>query len=238
VSEETLHRLESGLAQLGFAEPSDLAVRLAAFGRLLLEANRHTNLVGAKSLDDLVGAHLLDSLAPLAGMRLREPIVDLGSGAGLPGIPAALAWPGLYFVLLEPRAKRADFLRSAVAALGLDNVEVEKVSAETAGRGQWRDRAGTVLARALAKPEAALVLALPLLARGGRLAVYTGREAAPGEPELAAIGRLNARLVEARAVVVPYLDAQRHVWIIEKTGPTPAGVPPPARVRREDERAE
>jgi len=236
VSEELLAHLEDGLTQLGFkAEP--LAGRLLEFGNLLLEANRRTNLVGAKTLDELAASHLLDSLAPLAGMGLREPVVDVGSGAGLPGIPVALAWPGLAVTLLEPRAKRAAFLSDAVEALRLRAVRVEKLSAETAGRGQWRDRAGTVLARALAKPEAALGLALPLLARGGRLYIYTGREAAPGAQDLAAIGRLNARLVEAREVVVPYLGAQRHVWIIEKVGPTPPGVPPPARLRREGKRA-
>jgi len=237
VNEEPFARLESGLAQLGFTQPESLAKRLIDFGRLLLEANQRTNLVGAKSLDELVGAHLLDSLAPLAGQRLRAPLVDLGSGAGLPGIPAALAWPGLSVALLEPRAKRADFLSAAVKALGLGDVQVEKISAETAARSHWRDRAGTVLARALAKPETALELAAPLLARGGRLFLYTGREAAPGDRELAAIGRSNARFVEAREVVVPYLGAQRHVWIIEKVGPTPHGIPPPARLRRVGQRA-
>ncbi|MBV8222031.1 MAG: class I SAM-dependent methyltransferase, partial [Candidatus Eremiobacteraeota bacterium] len=93
-------RLELGLAHLGFAQPRHLAERLMAFGALLLEANRDTNLVGASAMEELVATHFLDSLAPLAGRWLQSPVIDVGSGAGLPGIPAALAFPSADVVLL------------------------------------------------------------------------------------------------------------------------------------------
>ncbi|HXM17367.1 MAG TPA: 16S rRNA (guanine(527)-N(7))-methyltransferase RsmG [Candidatus Tumulicola sp.] len=217
--------LIAGLEQLGFAEPSGLAEGLLRFGSLLLEANRKTNLVGAADADVLVRAHILDSLAPLRGLRLREPVLDVGSGAGLPGLVAALAYPHLRFVLLEPRAKRADFLRTAVAALKLSNVTVQPVTAETAGRGAWRERAGAVLMRAVAKPPRALELGLPFLSRGGRLVVYLGRQSRPEPGEMAIIELLGGRLEEARLVQVPYLDAVRHVWIILKKGHTPPEFP-------------
>jgi 16S rRNA (guanine527-N7)-methyltransferase len=212
-------RLEAGLQQLGFENADVLAKRLLAFADLLLAANQRTNLVGAKSPDELVATHFLDSLAPLAGLALAEPIVDVGSGAGLPGIPAALAWPERRLVLLEPRSKRAHFLKEAVAALHMRNVEVLQANAESAGRGAWRRRAGTVLVRALAKPERALELALPLLKHKGVAVLYQGRASTPSEPEQAAMHKLGGRLLEARRVAVPYLDAQRHVWLIEKRGP-------------------
>jgi 16S rRNA (guanine527-N7)-methyltransferase len=212
-------RLEAGLQQLGFERADALARRLLVFADLLLAANRRTNLVGAKHADELVATHFLDSLAPLAGLVLAEPVVDVGSGAGLPGIPAAMAWPQLRFVLLEPRSKRAQFLTEAVAALGLRNVEVLQASAEGAGRGAWRGRAGTVLVRALAKPARALELALPLLRRKGVAVLYEGRARAPGSPEQAVIRALGGHVLEARRVAVPYLDAQRHVWLIEKRDP-------------------
>lgn len=235
MSEEQSAELEQGLARLGFAQPDALAGRLRLFAGLLLEANRHTNLVGVKTFDDLLAAHLLDSLAPLAGQSLEEPIIDAGSGAGLPGIPAALAWPERRFVLLEARTKRAAFLRDVVTAMGLANASVEKMSAESAARGPLREQAGTVLARALAKPAAALEIALPLLAPQGRLFLYTGRKAAPDRDESAVITRAGGRLVEARRVEVPYLDAERHVWIVEKRPPraaAPAGYRRPTRRRR------
>lgn len=208
-------RLEAGLQQLGFENAVALAERLLQYADLLLAAGKRTNLVGAKNVDELIAAHFLDSLAPLSGLSLPEPIVDLGSGAGLPGIPAALAWPQRHFVLLEPRSKRAEFLTQAVAALGIANVEVHKTSAESTGPGSWRGRAGTVLARALAKPARTIELALPMLKPRGLAVLYQGRASAPSTAEQAAIRGLGGRLLEARRVVVPYLDAQRHVWLIE-----------------------
>jgi 16S rRNA (guanine527-N7)-methyltransferase len=199
---------------------------------MLLAANRRTNLIGARDIAALIAVHFLDSLAPVAGRRLVSPALDVGSGAGLPGIPLALAFPELSVTLLEPRAKRAAFLRTAVADLDLRNVEVAQIGAERAGRGEWRDRGATVLARALAKPPAALELALPLVRPAGRLYLYAGREGQPAPQELETIGRLHAELVEASPVAVPYLDAQRHVWIIEKQGPTPEGIPGSSRARR------
>jgi 16S rRNA (guanine527-N7)-methyltransferase len=210
-------RLEAGLQQLGFENADALAQQLLEFADLLLAANRRTNLVGAKSADELMVKHFLDSLAPLADVALLEPIVDVGSGAGLPGIPAALAWPQHSFVLLEPRAQRAEFLKEAVVALRLRNVEIVQASAESAGHGASRGRFGTALVRALAKPERALALALPLLRRGGSLVLYQGRASQPSPQIDDVIHRLGARLKHARPVAVPQLDAARHVWIIEKT---------------------
>ena len=210
--------LEAGLQQLGFEDADGLAARLLAFADLLLAANRRTNLVGAKSVDELVTRHFLDSLAPLAGLTPAEPIIDVGSGAGLPGIPAALAWPLRRFVFLEPRAKRAQFLKEAIAALGVRNAHVVQASAEAAGRGDWRGCAGTVLVRALAKPARALELSLPLLMEKGVAVLYQGRASAPGSPEQAVMRKLGARVLEARRVAVPYLEAQRHVWLVEKCG--------------------
>ena len=224
--------LERGLAELGFAAPSELAERLTAFGRELIRANRETNLVGAQSEDRLVAAHFLDSLAPLAGEPLRGPVVDVGSGGGLPGIPVALSFPGLSITLLEPRAKRANFLSELVRRLGLENVRVDRRSAQTAARGDLRDSAGTALARALARPAQALDLALPLVKPGGRLFLYGGREARPDAGAIDAMARNAAAIVEARPVHVPYLEAERHVWIVRKLGSTPPGLPPSARARR------
>ena len=215
-SGEPIDRLIDGLRKLGFEHPARLAGRLAEFSALLLEANTRTNLVGAKTLEALVAPHLLDSLAPLAGLRLASPVVDVGSGGGMPGIPAALAFPASRFVLLEPRTKRAAFLKKAVASLGLSNVEVEQISAQTASKGPLRAKAGTVLVRALAKPAENLELSLPLLAPQGRLILYLGRAATPTKAEAATMKRLGARLAEARRLQVPYLEAQRHVWIIKK----------------------
>jgi len=215
----------AGLHALSYGEAAALAKKLAAFGRILLTANETTNLVGATSLGELVVAHFLDSLAVARLVRLKPPVIDLGSGGGLPGIPIALAYPGLSIVLFEPRAKRVAFLRSAVQGLGIENAQVEQITAESAGRGSWRERAGTVLARALSKPRVALELGLPLVRRAGQLALYVGKAAAPDAGEAAVAKLLGGELAKALPVEVPYLNHARHVWVFTKTGETPAGFP-------------
>ena len=216
-SGDQARRLEAGLAALGIASAEAVAERLLDYAHLLLAANAKTNLVGAKSLRGLIAAHLLDSLAPLAGEVLAVPVVDLGSGAGLPGLPAAIAWPELDIVLLEPRAKRVQFLRGVVNELALPNVRVEEATAQSAARHGMARRPGTVLARALAAPARAIALALPLLRPGGRLFLYQGKTSAPDKAGLKRIAACGGRLLEARRVMVPYLDGQRHVWVVEKT---------------------
>jgi 16S rRNA (guanine527-N7)-methyltransferase len=108
VTREAAAELEAGLTKLRI--PSAAAAKLLDFGELVLAANLHTNLTGARNLTEIVRVHLLDSLAPLKFVTLSSPIIDVGSGAGFPGIPAAIAFPDETFVLLEPRAKRAAFL--------------------------------------------------------------------------------------------------------------------------------
>jgi len=216
--------LVSGLRCVGLTA-TDLAIEaLWRYVVLVLRENRHTNLVGARNKSAMV-VHVLDSLAPLADRDLSDPVADLGSGAGLPGIAAAIALPDHNFVLLEARSRRAHFLRTAVAELSLQNVEVVQVRAETAGRGDLRTCFGTVLARAVAKPAVVFELALPLLRLGGELVLYTGRQPRPTGPELYAIRRLGGELEKAKPVAVPYLEAQRHVWILRKARKTPAAFP-------------
>ena len=218
--------LASGLSTLALPDVPRTAEMLLAFGRLLLEANRRTNLVGPADLEKLVVHHFLDSLAPFASHRFRPPIVDLGSGAGLPGIPVAIAFPRAPLTLIEPRRLRAEFLRSAVAALGLDRVEVVQTSAESAGRSEARrERAGTVLVRAFGKGAIALELGLPLLKRDGELWLYRGRDASPTQEMLEIAGLVGGSLVSSDRVSVPFLDAERHLWVFRKVTATSEGYP-------------
>lgn len=223
-------RLSSGLAALGYASPANLSRKLLQFGELLLTANQDTNLVGASDPAELIAAHFLDSLAPVARRNLAAPVIDIGSGAGLPGVPVALAFPSAQILMLEPRARRQAFLEGAIRELKLTNAAVRKLTAETAGRSELRERAGTVVVRAVAPPLAALELALPLLRLGGDLVLYIGRQAKPTEQQIAVAQILGGELVEASRVDVPYLDSARHAWWFKKTKATPADYPRRAKV--------
>src|SRR5690242_18763926 len=202
--------LRDGLRLLGFTDAT-LVGRLLEFGRLLLEANEQTNLVGASSLEELVGPHLLDSLAPLAGRTIKGELIDVGSGAGFPAIPIALAFRSARVIMLEPRAKRLEFLRDAVERLGIE-AEPRKSTAETAGRSDLRETAQTVTVRAVAAPTTALELSIPLLKSTGRALLYVGRQPMPSEHDLEIARLLGADLLEAKSVEVPYLQGVRHAW--------------------------
>ncbi len=208
--------LEAGLERLKIANPTATAAKLAEFGTLLLASNQQTNLTGAKDLASLVTEHFLDSLAPLALVELSSPVVDVGSGAGFPGIPAAIAFPQQIIVLLEPRAKRAAFLQSAVSRLGLGNVSVIKASALGPGAASLHGKAGTVLMRALAEPEKAIGLGSVLVRPGGDLVLYEGRRARPTPEQRKAAARMKGE-IDVRRVFVPGLPSVRHVWVVRRS---------------------
>ena len=107
-----------------------------------------------------------------AGEEARGPIIDLGSGGGAPGLPVAILEEGRDVILVESRLRRAEILRGFVQQLGTTNVHVLAERAEVTGRGEWRERGATVLARALAPPPIALEICLPLVAPGGRAALF------------------------------------------------------------------
>jgi len=226
---EAESKLRDGLKTLGFADGL-LPRRLLDFAGFVLEANAGTNLVGASSLDELVATHLLDSLAPLAGRPIGGDLIDIGSGAGFPAIPIAMAFPSVSTIMLEPRAKRYDFLTGAIGRLDLKRVFARKCMAETAGRSDLREKADIVTLRAVAAPTTALELAIPLLRRRGRALFYVGRQPTPDEHELEIAELLGATLLEAKPVGVPYLQSVRHGWWFEKKKPTPSDYPRRAKV--------
>jgi 16S rRNA (guanine527-N7)-methyltransferase len=153
--------LAAGLRAAGVA--GELAERLAAYGALLLEANRKVNLTGAKEAAALL-PHLLDALT-LAG-DVTESLVDVGSGGGLPGIPLALA-TGARVLLVEPTAKKAAFLEGALLACGVAG-EVVAERAEVAGRDpRFREQFAFATARAVSTAPTVAELTIPFLRIGG-----------------------------------------------------------------------
>lgn len=134
-----------------------------------LERSRSLGLLGpGPAVDHLV--HAQAYLDALVGVQGR--VVDLGSGGGVPGLPVAVARPDLELVLLDASARRCDFLRSAVDALGLGSrISVVVGRAEALGRTELRGSANAVISRSFGPPSATAECAAPLLAVGGRLVV-------------------------------------------------------------------
>ena len=200
--------LDRGLNDLGLELPSGARGRLLEYVALLVKWNRTYNLTAIRDPHAMVAHHLLDSLAvlphlPLSGSSVR--VVDAGSGAGLPGIPLALARPQCRVVLAESNQKKAAFLRQAAIELALDNIEVHEGRVEA-----WRPSAlfDVVISRAFAALEQFLALCRHLAAPHGVLAAMTG--AAPDK-----LGP-GCSLIRLR---VPTLDAQRHLVLCRASSP-------------------
>ncbi|HYQ92056.1 MAG TPA: 16S rRNA (guanine(527)-N(7))-methyltransferase RsmG [Candidatus Competibacteraceae bacterium] len=115
--------ITEGIGSLGLQVPTDAPARLCAYIRLLERWNRVYNLTAVRRLEDMVSRHLLDSLSILPWMR-GPRVLDVGSGAGLPGIPLAVARPQWEFYLLDSNAKRTRFMQQAIAELKLTHTQV------------------------------------------------------------------------------------------------------------------
>jgi 16S rRNA (guanine(527)-N(7))-methyltransferase RsmG len=147
------------------------SAQLHAYVALLSERAVPMGLVSSSDVDRLWARHIEDSLRGLECMRTEDRgAVDLGSGAGLPGIPLAIALPEVRFALIEPKRRRAAFLELAVDSLELENVSVVLDSA-----GETSLTTDLCLARALASPAASWEMASSLLSEGGRLVYWAGR---------------------------------------------------------------
>lgn len=189
-------------------ETPGLGERLIDYLALLTQWNRAYNLTAIRNPADMVALHLLDSLSIAPFVQGRA--ADIGSGAGLPGIPLALNNPTLRLSLVETVGKKARFLREAVRQLGLDQVTVHACRAEDVPESGQHDQ---LIARALATLDGILALGGHLLRPGGRLLAMKGR--VPDE-EIAALPA-GYRHVATHSLVVPGLDAERHLVIVEKS---------------------
>jgi 16S rRNA (guanine527-N7)-methyltransferase len=150
---------------------SEQVARLHRFEALLLQRAVPLGFVSTSDSDRLFERHVLDSMRVLRCLRSRDrSLVDVGSGAGLPGVPVAIARPDLRVVLLEARSRRAAFLEMAVVEIGLSNASVEVGSVEAT-----RARADVCTARAFSDAEKAWGLVRRILNPNGRLLYFAGR---------------------------------------------------------------
>lgn len=201
--------LEAGLRALAL-DPA-LASPLLAYLALLARWNQTYNLTAVRDPREMLARHLLDSLAmhdAVADLAARGGrLADLGTGPGLPGIPLAIALPGLQVTLVESNGKKARFLREAVRQLGLANATVAESRIEAlALPGQF----DAITARALATLPLILELGGHLLAPGGRLLAMKG---VVPQDEIAALPA-GWRVEAIQPLRVPGLDAERHLVIV------------------------
>ena len=204
---DPLHaRLASGLTQLGVSVPDSDRQRFIAYVHLLAKWNKAYNLTAVRDPDEMITRHVLDSLTLLPYLHGKR-LLDIGSGAGLPGIPLAIARPDSSFTLIDANAKKTRFIVQTIGELGLKNVEAVQARVENYRPVQKFD---TLMSRAFASIADMLANTQHLCAADGRFLAMKG--VYPQE-ELAGIAA-DYTVQEVVALQVPGLDAARHVVII------------------------
>ncbi|PKM21799.1 MAG: 16S rRNA (guanine(527)-N(7))-methyltransferase RsmG [Gammaproteobacteria bacterium HGW-Gammaproteobacteria-14] len=197
--------LADGLQALGIDLSSAQQARLLDYVNLLHKWNAAYNLTAVRDPADMVVRHLLDSLSVLPHVQATE-IIDVGTGAGIPGIPLALALPDLQVTLLDSNGKKTRFAKQAALELGLDHVKVVQARAE-----QYRNVSPQVISRAFASLPDMLDVAGHLLAPGGRMlamkAVLTDIEMA---------GVQAPWQVQRISLTVPGLDERRQLIVLTR----------------------
>jgi 16S rRNA (guanine527-N7)-methyltransferase len=227
---DSLSSLEAQASAWGLSLDCGRCERLTKYAHLLARYDR-ANVIGTRDADQIILAHVLDSLSCF----LHEPLsharrlADVGSGGGLPGIPIKIMKPELAATLVESTGKKARFLRYAVDGLSLEGVEVANVRAEDLGRTRaHRGAYDVVTSRAVARLSVVAEYCVPLLEAGGRAIAMKGRlDAGELEEGNRAVAVLGAKVVGITNVpMLPEVgEKERNLVIIEKIRETPARYP-------------
>jgi len=228
-----LHWLEEGCQQLAIPLTATQLAQFALYYQELITWNQKFNLTGITDLQEVQTKHFLDSVVslPLITEVLQESIppsrtyhcIDVGTGAGLPGIPLKLVAPRFHWTLLDGTGKKITFLRHVIEQLGLTEIEVVQGRAEEIGRNNaFRAKFDIVTARAVAPLNTLVEYLLPLVKENGLVMIYKGA----GTPQefmdaRKAIQILGGEAVRIVPLQIPFLDEQRFVVLIKKVRPTP-----------------
>ncbi|HEX4332117.1 MAG TPA: 16S rRNA (guanine(527)-N(7))-methyltransferase RsmG [Usitatibacter sp.] len=200
--------IAEGAAAMGIELPPDGAGKLAAHLELVEKWNRVHNLTAVRETEQMVSLHALDSLSILPQLEGARTLVDVGTGAGLPGIPLAIARPAMNVTLLDASHKKCAFLQQGKTELALGNVTVVCERVES-----WKPEAkfDVVVSRAFAELADFIEQAKHLVAPGGRLLAMKGLYPFDEIARVPASHRV-AQVIELR---VPRLEASRHVVLVE-----------------------
>ncbi len=210
-------RIERGVAAMGISLPPGAAEMMGAYWDRLLVANQTLNLTRITDPDEACAAHFLDSFAPLIYGKQMIPqgasLLDVGTGAGFPGVPLAMARPDLSVTLLDARKKRLVFIETALAGLGVSNIRTVHARAE-----DLPSRYDVVCARAVAALPALCRLLVPLLRPSGLALMWKGPGAAAEMQEAArACSSIGARLLKPTAYDLPDFDRKLCLIAAERT---------------------
>lgn len=218
--------IEEGFRQLGLTADDAAVLRYEKYFEYLEEKNKVMNLTAISGKEDVARLHFLDSAALLKYTELLgKSVIDVGTGAGFPGLALKIAQPDMRLTLLDSLNKRIDFLRETCEMLGFDDVTCVHARAEEAPEG-YREGFDVAVSRAVSYLPQLCELCLPLVKLSGVFVAMKGpdcaEEVATAKP---AIGKLGGKVKSVETYTVPGTDIRHSVVIIEKLHTTPKKYP-------------
>jgi 16S rRNA (guanine527-N7)-methyltransferase len=202
---------------------------LATYEKELLEWNQKFNLTAIRDAESIRTKHFLDSFSCVLAWKSTSPnrLIDIGTGAGFPGIPLKILYPNLKLTLVESVGKKAMFCQHMVSVLGMEHVEVIQARAEDLGQNaQHREKYDWAVARAVASLNVLSEYLIPLVKVGGNVLAQKG-ESGPAEAQSAekVMGLLGGKLKQLIPVNLPGVADDRYLVIVEKVAATPPKYP-------------
>lgn len=223
---EDIELLKNGLSMLNINNAAVAAEKLSAYADILLETNTHFNLLGNVTIRDIVIKHILDSVSGAAYVQGMKSVLDIGTGAGFPGLPLAVCCKDVSFTLTDATEKKINFIRETADTLGIKNIKAVSGRAEELAHGKMREKYDVCVSRAVASLNKLTEYCLPFVKCGGILLAYKGPLVFDevNDAELA-VKTLGGKTEAIRQANVPYLDAERNFVIVRKIKATPSAYP-------------
>ena len=222
--------IKNGLSELNLLDkvPENAPELLERYGRMLIEKNEVMNLTAITDPDQVAKLHMLDCAALLNCADFKgKTLIDVGTGAGFPGIPLKILVPELEITLLDSLNKRVNWLNEVIEALGLTGIKAIHARAEEQALVKgYRDSFDFVTARAVADLRLLCEMCLPFVKVGGRFlamkSVDSGSELEQAKP---GIEKLGGHIAGFHDYAIPHTDVTHRVVVIDKVAPTPSGYP-------------
>ena len=224
--------LIDGAQKMGINLYKEQVKKFSRFLELLVQWNQKINLTSLKTPREIIIKHFLDSISCVKVINKYSDteginIIDVGAGAGFPGMPIKIICPSIRLSLLEARKKKAVFLEKIIGEMNFQQVEILNGRAETFGKSEvYRERYDIAISRAVARLNVLSEYCLPLVRVGGLFVAQKGRSyKEETEKSLKTVQVLGGELIGVENVLIPFINQERYLLVIKKIKDTPSEYP-------------